>query len=1039
HAAESAGWAAHHDTPSSVTVDALGRAVLSIARTRDGDGAIRELRVSTAFDAAGNVREVRDALGRRATRTVFDLRGAALRAEALDAGLALSFPDAAGNSVEGRDGRGSRVLRAFDVLNRPSRTWGRDQAGDALTLREWFEYGDGGDPAQPRETREYVRKLHQLGRAVRQGDEAGMVTVDEYDFRGGARERARRTLRDELLLKTFTDAAADGWRLRPFRVDWTPAVGETLDDRAAALLEEREHRVSTVHDALGRPFRQRLPADDLGARREVAVRFGRAGAPERVTVDGVAKIEAMAYDAKGRRTLLVHGNGVMTRWAYHPLTHRVARMRSERFTRPAAGAFRPTGAPLTDVVYAHDLDGNLLRTVERAPGCGVRGNPDALAFQSTDAALAALLAAGDALVRRFAYDPLGRLVSATGRECATHPSPRPWEDAPACGFGGANAENASSLTALYREAYAHDPAGNLVSLRHERGASAWTRRFGVGGLAPAAWADAWTAHADGAAWDGAPSNALTHVTDGADPAVATHAYDAAGNLVAQHTDRHFAWDRARRMTLFRAQTRAAGSTPEEDRWSEPSAAALYLYDAAGQRVKKVVRTQGGGVEITVYVDGAWERQSWRRADGAVGACALLHVSDGARRVAVLRSGDRHPDDAGPAEQVHLGDHLGSATVVVDGGGGWVNREEFTPYGETVFGGFARKRYRFTGMERDGESGLACHGVRYYASWLGRWTSTDPAGMADGPNVYAYCRGNPVGYHDRGGTEAASYTPAVDLTRKQQEEAGARSATAMQEEHDRAIDETGVGTHAGNMSRYARRSEARQRQEIDAINPAAPSPQLTSCIGFVKDTYRAYCAAPVFQAMKESEAMRASSVEAYQRAATAMKECAEVLAYVEASQDRGTSMQRSLQEHGWTTVYFDGDTTGDRGYRNIMRQPQPYGPLVPRAKRYIDGTAVGRVDVTVPLDRFVVNYAPNDGGPVSMEAFGGLQRLKQVPYAIGTVEWGRHTFVLSYGQVHEVHWDEDSTSKSLFETTPFEDWAQGWESGVIAVPPGSWKN
>ena len=74
-------------------------------------------------------------------------------------------------------------------------------------------------------------------------------------------------------------------------------------------------------------------------------------------------------------------------------------------------------------------------------------------------------------------------------------------------------------------------------------------------------------------------------------------------------------------------------------------------------------------------------------------------------------------------QYHLGAHLGSSQVVVDEAGRLVNREEYTPYGETSFGGYTRKRYRFTGMERDEESGLACHGDRYYAPWSARWTAT----------------------------------------------------------------------------------------------------------------------------------------------------------------------------------------------------------------------------------------------------------------------------------------------------------------------------
>ncbi len=64
------------------------------------------------------------------------------------------------------------------------------------------------------------------------------------------------------------------------------------------------------------------------------------------------------------------------------------------------------------------------------------------------------------------------------------------------------------------------------------------------------------------------------------------------------------------------------------------------------------------------------------------------------------------------------------------------------------------RYRYTGKERDEESGLYYYGARYYAPWLGRWTSCDPAGFVDGPNLFAYALNNPVGANDPYGTQAA---------------------------------------------------------------------------------------------------------------------------------------------------------------------------------------------------------------------------------------------------------------------------------------------
>jgi len=42
-----------------------------------------------------------------------------------------------------------------------------------------------------------------------------------------------------------------------------------------------------------------------------------------------------------------------------------------------------------------------------------------------------------------------------------------------------------------------------------------------------------------------------------------------------------------------------------------------------------------------------------------------------------------------------------------------------------------------------ETGLYYFGVRYYAAWLGRWTSTDPGGFVDGLNLYQYTRNNPI--------------------------------------------------------------------------------------------------------------------------------------------------------------------------------------------------------------------------------------------------------------------------------------------------------
>ena len=279
----------------------------------------------------------------------------------------------------------------------------------------------------------------------------------------------------------------------------------------------------------------------------------------------------------------------------------------------------------------------------------------------------------------------------------------------------------------------------------------------MGGFTPDQWQQEWVTHLN-QAWLNPPSNRLTHLESRrsgvANPPIVaqTHFFDDNGNLIRENNARHFEWDYADRMRVFRTQTGNA----------EPTVHAHYLYDASGQRVKKLVRKQGGQVEVTVYIDGVFEYQRIVQG-GVTRENNTMHVMDNQSRIALVRVGNPFPDDTTPAVKYHLGDHLGSSSVVVDEVGNWVNREEYTPYGETSFGSFSRKRYRFTGKERDEESGLNCHGARCYAPWLIRWTNCDPAGPVDGPNLYAYTK-NPLSFTDPQGTEPQSVTCTTITTK-----------------------------------------------------------------------------------------------------------------------------------------------------------------------------------------------------------------------------------------------------------------------------------
>ena len=91
----------------------------------------------------------------------------------------------------------------------------------------------------------------------------------------------------------------------------------------------------------------------------------------------------------------------------------------------------------------------------------------------------------------------------------------------------------------------------------------------------------------------------------------------------------------------------------------------------------------------------------------------------------------------------------------------------TPYGSTSYQAVRSqtetpKRYRYTGKERDEESGLNYHGARYYAPWLGRWANCDPISLTGGLNLYRYCNGNPLGANDPTGTQPADKNQSCSL-------------------------------------------------------------------------------------------------------------------------------------------------------------------------------------------------------------------------------------------------------------------------------------
>ena len=151
----------------------------------------------------------------------------------------------------------------------------------------------------------------------------------------------------------------------------------------------------------------------------------------------------------------------------------------------------------------------------------------------------------------------------------------------------------------------------------------------------------------------------------------------------------------------------------------------------------------------MYIGGLYEH-SYTKTNGSIDTDRhynTLHISDGASRIATLRVGN-DTDDASPAQKFFISDHLGNCSVTVQANGARYSLEEYYPFGETSFGSYSKKRYRYNGKERDGESGYYEYGQRYYAPWLCRFVSVDPI-AEDYPQLssYNYAGNKPISAKD----------------------------------------------------------------------------------------------------------------------------------------------------------------------------------------------------------------------------------------------------------------------------------------------------
>jgi RHS repeat-associated protein len=188
------------------------------------------------------------------------------------------------------------------------------------------------------------------------------------------------------------------------------------------------------------------------------------------------------------------------------------------------------------------------------------------------------------------------------------------------------------------------------------------------------------------------------------------------------------------------------------------------------RVRQVMYTDVTPATITLnyFYDGDGRRvRSEKRSNGAlVSATNFVYDASGQ-----LMAEYTTPTPTTLGRQYLTQDHLGTTRLVTKATGTAANivysRHDFMPFGEEIARGVndygpSALSLKFTGKERDGESGLDYFQARYMSAALGRFTSADDplvyadTGNPQSWNLFSYGLNNPVLYIDPDGHE-----PCVD--------------------------------------------------------------------------------------------------------------------------------------------------------------------------------------------------------------------------------------------------------------------------------------
>lgn len=629
-------------------------------------------------------------------RSEYGMGGQVLLSQSADAGTRQALSNMAGNPVYSWDSREFKVRTVYDNFQRQTSVYVSGGDGEQA-LSNWVQHTVYGETALNN-----AADFNLVGKPYQDYDESGLSEIEAYSLAG-------------LILQGKT-------YLRPdykTEANWT---AQAQYDILSAPCYTRSAR----YNVAGRLIEETMPDGSsqlniyningmLVSNMQKTANSASTQEPQWQTV--ISNIE---YNANAQRTLVVNGNGVSTQYTYDPLTLLLSRTHSTRSSGQTT--------TLQDIYYTYDPMGHTISTHNHAEEV-IFANNQKVEPRST-----------------YTYDPLYRIISAQGR---TMPGLNTTDGVPQAGHIG-DLQNLVN----YTQRFAYDFGDNLILKRHTAGEQQWTQVMTVTPINNQLNTVA----------VGSPSNNTSNLPQ--------YQYDSNGNMLVLNPSNtaQINWNYQNHIASVTTITRTITNetTGETQTLND---AEYYQYNSSGNRMRKVTeRMVQGGTQIEytekIYLGNFQQTRTWTAAVGSEPSDAELKSQkntlifyDGNAPALVTHVWVKVPSlqtkiAAGDVQyRYQLCDPLNSVTIEVNENAELLTFEQYYVYGGTAYTlaqnqlEVTAKEYRFCGKERDATTGLYYYGARYYAEWLGRWMSPDPAGPVDGPNLYEYVGSNPVNYND----------------------------------------------------------------------------------------------------------------------------------------------------------------------------------------------------------------------------------------------------------------------------------------------------